>query len=66
MAQSKTFKKLVRIFFITIGAVITGFGLSSFLSPNEIIDGGVIGISMILSYLTKFNLGLLVVVLNIP
>ena len=66
MAQNKNLKNLIRIFFITIGAVITGFGLSVFLSPNEIIDGGIIGLSMILSHLTNFNLGLLVVVLNIP
>ncbi len=66
MSQTKTFKKLLRIFFITVGAAITGFGLSSFLSPNDIIDGGVIGLSMIISYLTKFNLGILVVLLNIP
>lgn len=60
---SKWIKKIV---FITFGAIITGFGLASFLSPNNIIDGGVIGVSMIISKVTNFNLGLLVVLLNIP
>jgi len=55
-----------QIFFITFGAALTGFGLACFLSPNNIIDGGIIGVSMILSSLTKMNLGLLIVLLNIP
>jgi uncharacterized membrane-anchored protein YitT (DUF2179 family) len=55
-----------QIFFITFGAALTGFGLACFLSPNNIIDGGIIGVSMILSSLTKINLGLLIVLLNIP
>ena len=37
-----------------------------FLLPNKIIDGGVIGISMMVSYLTKWNLGLLIFCINIP
>ena len=36
------------------------------MSPNEIIDGGVIGVSMILSNVFKFNLGLLIIILNLP
>jgi uncharacterized membrane-anchored protein YitT (DUF2179 family) len=37
-----------------------------FLIPNKIIDGGVIGISMMVSYITKWNLGLLIFCINIP
>ena len=59
-------KLLWRLVLIAIGAIITGFGLASFLAPNEIIDGGVIGVSMILSNVFKFNLGLLIVILNLP
>ena len=66
MARKKFYKLINRIFFITIGAVITGFALSSFLSPNDIIDGGVIGVSMILSNVFKLNLGLLIIILNLP
>ena len=40
--------------------------LQTLLLPNKIIDGGVIGISMMTSYLTKWNLGLLIFVINIP
>lgn len=55
-----------RFFFLTLGAFIAGFALEGFLVPNNIIDGGIVGISMIASYITKLNLGLLLFVLNLP
>lgn len=57
---------LSRAFFITIGAFITAAGLENFLLPNNIIDGGVIGISMMVHYLTEWNLGILIFCINIP
>jgi len=36
------------------------------LVPNKIIDGGIVGVSIILSYLTKAPLGFFLVVLNVP
>ncbi len=59
-------KFLWKLILITVGAVVTGFGLASFLAPNDIIDGGVIGVSMILSNVFKLNLGLLIIILNLP
>ena len=55
-----------RLIFLTIGAVIVAFGLENFLVPNEIIDGGIVGISIMASYLTKIPLGLFTFFLNIP
>lgn len=66
MKRKNLFNTIKKIIFITLGAIITGFALASFLSPNEIIDGGVIGISMILSNVFKLNLGLLIIILNLP
>ncbi|HSA06324.1 MAG TPA: YitT family protein [Candidatus Gastranaerophilales bacterium] len=57
------FKKL---FFLSIGVVLVGIGLEQFLVPNNIIDGGVVGISIITSYLTKFPLGLFILLFNLP
>lgn len=53
-------------FVIALGALIAAFALECFLLPNDIIDGGVIGISMMISYITKWNLGILVVAINLP
>ena len=56
-------KKLI---FWLLGAFIVAVALEMFLLPNKIIDGGVIGISMMVSYITKWNLGLLIFCINIP
>lgn len=55
-----------KVIFLTIGAFIAGFAIEGFLVPNDMIDGGIVGVSMILSHLFKYNLGLLIVILNIP
>ncbi len=57
---------IAKFFFVTLGALIAAFALEGFLIPNDIIDGGIIGISMMVSYITKFNLGLIIVLFNLP
>lgn len=56
----------IRLCFLTIGAFIAGFALEGFLIPNSMIDGGIIGISIMLSTITKANLGLLILFINGP
>ncbi|MBR2068232.1 MAG: YitT family protein [Candidatus Gastranaerophilales bacterium] len=56
----------INLFFCTLGALIAAFALECFLVPNEIIDGGIVGISIMASYLTKVNLGIFLIILNIP
>ncbi|MFC4619835.1 YitT family protein [Camelliibacillus cellulosilyticus] len=55
-----------RIIFVPIGALLVGVGLEIFLVPNKIIDGGITGISIMLSYGLGLPLGLFLIVLNIP
>ena len=55
-----------RALFLVIGAFIVAVALEMFLLPNKIIDGGVIGISMMASYVTGGNLGLFILGINIP
>lgn len=55
-----------RLFWLVIGSAIVATGLEIFLVPNFIIDGGVVGISIIISHLTKLPLGLFLVALNVP
>ncbi len=56
----------INIIFCTLGAFLAAFALECFLVPNKIIDGGIVGISIMASYITKLNLGMFLVVLNIP
>ena len=55
-----------RAFLITIGAVIMAVGLEIFLVPNQVIDGGIVGVSIMLSHITGVKLGLFIFILNIP
>lgn len=55
-----------RAFFLIIGAFIVAAALELFLLPNQIIDGGVIGISMMISHITHGNLGMIIFAINFP
>ncbi|WP_440480353.1 YitT family protein [Rossellomorea vietnamensis] len=55
-----------RAFLITIGAVIMAVGLEIFLVPNQVIDGGIVGVSIMLSHITGIKLGIFIFILNIP
>lgn len=51
---------------LIIGSLIYSAGLEIFLVPNNIIDGGVVGISIMASYLTGIPFGVYMLVLNLP
>ncbi len=59
-------KIIKRTFFIFLGAVLMALGIEVFLVPNMIMDGGIVGISIILYNLTGIKLGLFIFLLNIP
>lgn len=71
-AVRKTKKKLSkkkifqRIIMVILGACIMAIGLELFLVPNRILDGGIVGISIIISHLTALPLGIFIFLLNIP
>lgn len=55
-----------RVFLMISGAALASVGLEIFLIPNNIIDGGVTGISIMASYFTSVPLGVFVFILNVP
>lgn len=59
-------QRLRRALFILIGASLVSVSLEMFLVPNHIIDGGIVGISIIGSHLFSLPLGLLLFILNLP
>jgi uncharacterized membrane-anchored protein YitT (DUF2179 family) len=59
-------KVIQRTILITIGALLMATGLEIFLVPNQVIDGGVTGISIMLSHITGLTLGIFLFVLNLP
>ncbi len=60
------FQRAKPIVLVVFGAFLAATGLELFLIPNKIIDGGIIGISIISSYLSGLPLGLFTFFLNAP
>jgi uncharacterized membrane-anchored protein YitT (DUF2179 family) len=65
-AENKYLHLIKEILFIGAGVTSACFGLKSFLMPNGFIDGGVTGISLLITKLTRWELYYLIVVINIP
>ena len=73
----KTFRPILRkrkkakdwikkYFLLLLGSLIYTTGLEIFLVPNNIIDGGVVGISIMASHLTGAPFGVFMILLNLP
>jgi Uncharacterized conserved protein len=54
------------IIYLILGVLSASFALKSFLVPNHFLDGGVTGLSLLLFEVKGWNLGLLLILLNIP
>ena len=59
-------RNLITVLMLTVGAFLGAYALETFLIPNTILDGGVTGISIIISKMTSISMSLLVLILNIP
>ena len=66
ITKDKTTEKVLNYLILTVGTIIAAAALELFLIPNTILDGGVVGIAIIVYKLTGWPLGLLVIALNIP
>lgn len=66
----KRMKRFVREFIntllIVLGIFSAGFGLKGFLLSSRFIDGGVTGVSMLLSDVLGFPLAILILLINLP
>ncbi len=64
--KNKKLKQFLSYLMLTVGAIVAALALELFLIPNTILDGGVTGISIIVSKLTNLPLSILVLIINIP
>jgi uncharacterized membrane-anchored protein YitT (DUF2179 family) len=49
-----------------IGSFLIGIGVNAFLIPHHLLDGGIIGLSLILHYYFELQTGLCVILLSLP
>jgi uncharacterized membrane-anchored protein YitT (DUF2179 family) len=54
------------VILLSLGVLSAGFGLKGFLLPNNFIDGGATGLSLLISELMDLNLSLVLILVNIP
>lgn len=66
IGMTKRLNLLLEFVMLTLGAVIAAFAIEEFLVPNTILDGGVIGIGIMINNLTGISLSILTIVLNVP
>lgn len=64
--SSSGFLAAKEVFLIALGVLAAGFGLRGFLVPNGFIDGGITGVSLLVSFLSPLPVSLLIFLLNIP
>lgn len=66
MKNKKILNHIFPILKITIGVIIYSAALEMFLVPNSVLDGGLTGISLMISYKTHIMLGIITFILNAP
>jgi uncharacterized membrane-anchored protein YitT (DUF2179 family) len=66
MMKKKIIRGAANILLIIVGIFSAGFGLKGFLLSSKFIDGGVTGVSMLLSDVLGFPLSILILVINLP
>ena len=54
------------IIYLVLGVISASFALKSFLVPNHFLDGGVTGVSLLLHEVYHWNLGVVLLILNLP
>jgi len=65
--KSKHYKAFLRKYIIiSFGALLAAIGLELFLVPNNVIDGGIVGISIMGDAITSIPFSALLVFLNLP
>jgi uncharacterized membrane-anchored protein YitT (DUF2179 family) len=55
-----------RLLYIFCGASLVAISLQLFLVKNNVIDGGIVGVSIILSHISSIEIGLSLLLLNTP
>ncbi|AQQ54934.1 YitT family protein [Planococcus lenghuensis] len=56
----------IRYILLLAGASMAATSIELFLIPNSIIDGGIIGVALILNYLLDIPFSVLIVIINLP
>ncbi len=59
-------RRMKDMVFISLGVIMASIGLKGFLLPNHFLDGGAMGVSLLLQIQLGWDLSILIVLVNIP
>ena len=71
MVMSRLGRLMVKVriketLFLLLGVLSASIGLKGLLLPNQFLDGGAMGVSLLGEVLTGFNLSFLIIIVNAP
>ena len=66
LTQNEAFKRVIKYLVIFVGSAIYAVGFQFFMYPNNIVSGGVTGISMIINHFTGFPVRMMTIIMNVP
>lgn len=55
-----------KVFAVLVGSVLLGVGVNGFLVPHHLLDGGMIGLGLIMHYFYGWPTGLTIIIFSIP
>lgn len=64
--RNKVVAFISKYLMLFLGSILAAVGVEEFLVPNQIIDGGIVGISIMLSHVTGLSLSAFLIILNLP
>lgn len=64
--KKNSLSELGSFILLTIGVVLAAIAIEAFLVPNLILDGGITGISIMLSTISKLPISIFIIIINIP
>lgn len=59
-------RNLKDVVFISFGVIMATIGLKGFLLPNHFLDGGAMGVSLLLEMMTQVELSYFIIMVNLP
>ncbi|MBK8955247.1 MAG: YitT family protein [Saprospiraceae bacterium] len=59
-------RQIKDVLFISLGVFMAGIGLKCFLLPSHFLDGGAMGVSLLLNIQTGIGLSFLIILVNLP
>ncbi len=66
MLRNRVLRTIADYTLMTIGALLVAFSVTAFLTPNQVVTGGITGIAILLNGAIGTPVGLVVLLLNLP